>query len=91
MLNRVGKLSGNLNAIQLEALRWLTQSEHEEQQDRDKLWMQVIALAANEHANPDLLKQLMEEGEEVQDESVEWISPENEEEMQEMIRVFQGL
>ena len=88
--DRQGLLKGDLNLVQFSALNWLMGQEVTEHVELEKSRAYLTALAANEYANPHLIRALQEQTV-VEEEPVDWVTPESEEDLREILEQFEGL
>ena len=82
---------GDLNNIQQVALQWLMNEQISEQVEIEKIHAQITALSGNPHTNPQLVKQLFIDEQQEEEENVEWLTPQSEEELQQILQDFGGL
>lgn len=62
--------------------------EIEEQSERDRQHLEMMAIASNQHTNSALLDQLQKERDEPVQEPVDWVAPENQEEVDAILEDF---
>lgn len=70
------------------ALAWLMSSEIEDQGELNRAQMEFEALVANPSTNPKLIKELFKDKDE---EDVQWITPQSEADLQELLTSWQTI
>lgn len=91
LYDRQERFKGDVSPLQSFVLSWLIGDELIREQEQKRQDYEIMALAANQGANPHLIKSLQKETETPDEEAVEWFTPQSEEEIQNVLERFNGL
>ena len=84
LYEKQGRFTGDLNAVQSNILNWLMIDKEKHEMEMKRQDYEVMALANNERTNVELIKQL-HQSDEIDEEEVEWVTPQSEEDVQNIL------